>query len=814
MGGLPPVFIEFLGKASGFHAVAKGVTSAIQGLSKEGATNLERLSAVSQGAFLGIGTAAVGAAVKTVHMAADFETQMTRVRTGAGEMAGNMKLVSDGVLQMAGQVGKSTAELTTGLYTVESAGYHGSDALNVLKVSAMGAKVGAAELGPVTDAVTTALNAYSLKATDATGVMNALVATEGQGKTTMEALAGSMSSILPVASAAHVGLNEVLGAMATMTAQGTSADVAATYLRQTIGQLSNPSAKAAQEMRGLGLSSIQVSQNLGKNGLAATLTELTDAIQSKMGPAGTVIIETLKKASSNTNEYQKALANLKPAEQTQIAALADMVGGTKSMQAALQLTGAHMQTFKDNTKVIADHVKAGGNAVEGWADVQKTFNQRMAEAKATVESVGIQIGQKLLPYAEKMIGVFTTSIQWMEKHKGVAIALGAAIGTLLVGGLVAATVAMWGFTAAALGNPVVWIIVGVMALVAAIVELVMHWREVWNWVKTETPTVARVFSEVWRGALSLFHSVFDGAMRAVHAVAKWFDDNVLKWLQSRAGELVSWWKGHTKELSEAWNLVWQIIRDTAVAVWAILKDGFMGVVAILSDAWKILLAAIEFVWTNIKNVVTLGIHLVMNIISVVLDIITGHWGKAWSDALHLVNQAFWDIVHFIGGLVSSFGNLLWDAGSALIHGLVSGIKSAGHMVWDALKGIGNDALDAFKSMFGIKSPSRVMRDEVGKWIPHGLADGIDHHAGVAKDAMTRLGDSTRAGFGGVGSVEPAFAGGGSTGSSGSPYAGNVTNINVTVTGSVVAERDLTSKIQQVMLQNGSRNSQTYQPFKR
>ena len=363
------------------------------------------LAARSKGAAIGIGAADLAGAA-AVKMAADFQTQMTRVKTGAGELAGNMKLVSAGVLKMAGDVGQSTGQLTTGLYTVESAGYHGADALNVLKNAAMGAKVGAADLGTVTDAVTTALNAYKLGAGSATAVTNALIGTEAEGKTTMEALAGSLSTILPTAAAAHVGLNEVLGAMATMTSQGTPAAQAATSLRQVIGQLSNPSAKAADEMKNMGLNATQLGLELGKKGLAATLTTPTsaDAIERKMGPAGTVLIKQLQGASKNTSDYQKVLANLPPTQQTYIGALATMVGGTKSMQGALELTGSHMATFQADTDGVAEHVRKGGKAIEGWADVSATFNQKLAKLKDGTQALAIKIGTALLPSVTNVVG--------------------------------------------------------------------------------------------------------------------------------------------------------------------------------------------------------------------------------------------------------------------------------------------------------------------------------------------------------------------------------------------------------------------------
>jgi TP901 family phage tail tape measure protein len=744
-GGLPPVFIEFLGRSTGFMTTAKGVKTELAEVEAQGGGNMRKLGGVAKAALLGIGVAAGVAAVKTVHMAADFQTQMTRVRTGAGEAAKNMDLVSNGVLRMAGQVGESTKDLTSGLYTVESAGYHGADALKVLEISAQGAKVGAADLATVTDATTTAMNAYKLKASDVTDVMNALVGTEAEGKTNMEALAGSMASILPVAAAAHVKLNEILGAMATMTSQGTSADVAATYLRQTIGQLENPSAKAAATMKGLGLNANAVSKELGTKGLAATLTTLTTAIKHKMGPSGNVLISTLEKAAKNGKDFQSALNKTSGSQKTYIGALATMVGGTKSMMGALELTGGHMSTFRKNVDGIGEHVKNAGGKVEGWADVQKTFNQRMAEFKGSAEAIGITIGQKLLPPATKFIGWLSKGLTFLASHSGVLKTFGVILAGVTIG-LAAASIASWSFTDSLLANPITWIVAGIIALIAGLALLITHWKQVWGWIKTNIPAVAHAFKATWNGALKFFHQIWGWAMKAVHGLVKWFDNNVLKWVKARLKEFNSFWKSHATELKQAWALLWKLVKLEASTVWGFLKTGFTILVGALKVAWDIISGVVKTAWAIISGAVTAGWHLVLNTFSVFIDILTGHWGKAWQDVKKLVSQGMHDITSTVSNAASAFGSMLYSAGKDLIQGLINGVKSMVGAAENAIKNVGSGLKSTAKSILGINSPSRVFRDDVGKWIPLGLADGITSHAPAAHAAIRATADGLVSSF--------------------------------------------------------------------
>jgi phage-related protein len=82
-------------------------------------------------------------------------------------------------------------------------------------------------------------------------------------------------------------------------------------------------------------------------------------------------------------------------------------------------------------------------------------------------------------------------------------------------------------------------------------------------------------------------------------------------------------------------------------------------------------------------------------------------------------------------------------GRNIIDGIVRGLRAAGSAVKDFLMNIAKGALDSVKRFFGIKSPSRVMADEVGRYLPLGIAQGIEKNASVVEDAMYDLaGDVT------------------------------------------------------------------------
>ena len=79
-----------------------------------------------------------------------------------------------------------------------------------------------------------------------------------------------------------------------------------------------------------------------------------------------------------------------------------------------------------------------------------------------------------------------------------------------------------------------------------------------------------------------------------------------------------------------------------------------------------------------------------------------------------------------------------STGSNMSAGLAAGIRANGASVSSAMVSVVNQAVSAAKRAADIHSPSRVFRDQVGKFISLGVATGIEENAGSASDAMANL----------------------------------------------------------------------------
>lgn len=90
-------------------------------------------------------------------------------------------------------------------------------------------------------------------------------------------------------------------------------------------------------------------------------------------------------------------------------------------------------------------------------------------------------------------------------------------------------------------------------------------------------------------------------------------------------------------------------------------------------------------------------------------------------AIAKVWPAIWDNIKQIPGK-------MMNAGKDIMTGLIDGVKSMIGNVVQAAKDAGGAMLDGIKGFLGIKSPSRVFRDQVGKMVGLGLLEGIDDAA--------------------------------------------------------------------------------------
>lgn len=77
----------------------------------------------------------------------------------------------------------------------------------------------------------------------------------------------------------------------------------------------------------------------------------------------------------------------------------------------------------------------------------------------------------------------------------------------------------------------------------------------------------------------------------------------------------------------------------------------------------------------------------------------------------------------------------WTLGRDVITGIINGIRNFAGNLWSEMQNLATSAWQAAKQRLGIGSPSKVFADEIGRWIPAGIAVGVDANAGEVESSV-------------------------------------------------------------------------------
>jgi len=271
-------------------------------------------------------------------------------------------------------------------------------------------------------------------------------------------------------------------------------------------------------------------------------------------------------------------------------------------------------------KVILSEVEG---QVGGTAAASATAAEKMAVGWGNLQE---SIGTLLLPVIDQLQGVLTAAFAWISENTWVLGAFAGGVSAIALA-MGVAKIATIQWSATLLASPITWIVVGIVALIAALVLLIANWDSVVAWLK-----------KVWGGIVSWLAGVWDSIVSGVKA--GW--DAVVRWIKDAANKVVGFFM--------KWSLIgviasnWDSIKSGATSAWNGIVDWIRGVpgkVVGFFKTWTIV-GQIASHWTQIKT----GVE----------DI----WGK---------------IVDFFKGVPGKIGGAFSGLGSALTSPFRSAFNS-------------------------------------------------------------------------------------------------------------------------------------------
>lgn len=679
--------------------ITGAVTEASDKAGKEGGARLSTRFAEglkgSSLAAIGAGMAAgIGAALYKVGETFDEVTDTIRTGTGAtGE-------VLDGLVEVAKRVGSTTpaefskiapvvADLNTRL------GLTGEDLETVAKQVLEAGRL----LGQDVDIskTTAAFSAFGLEA---------------------KQIPGAMDDLFRVSQATGLGFND----LAQKTAQA-----APTMKALGFGFQDTAAMIGAFDKAGLNSSQIMTSMTKGLTTLAKSGEEPKEAFKRVTGEIGSYI---------QTGNEAAALK------------LASKLFGTKG---ATQFVEA-LKQGKIGADDMMKSIGATDDTILGVAGETSDFAEKWQivqnNAQLALEPLGSAVFSTLADVLSAMAPTLQDIGNWLKENTWAFGALGAAIAGILIPAFVTWVAGIWASTAALLASPITWIVVGIAALAAGLVLLIVNWQAVSDFI-------GGVWNSTVEGAKGLWEDFVRGLSEFATGIGQWFMEGL-----TGAGQQISeFFAGLPQMILDGLAALGQIgleILAFSMGINANLIEGFVqflgyipGWIASVGE-WVASLPGKIMEWLSglnqlvdraadwfggfLNGMVRKGAEIIewckqlpgkiIGGMSSLASSLASTASNAWNGFLRATSDLGGRVIGFVGslpgkimGALGDLGNLLVRSGGALVDGFLRGIQGA----WNSLVGWVKQGMDWLRGLWPF-SPA--------KWGPFS-GKGYVTHSGKA-----------------------------------------------------------------------------------
>lgn len=259
------------------------------------------------------------------------------------------------------------------------------------------------------------------------------------------------------------------------------------------------------------------------------------------------------------------------------------------------------------------------------------------------------------------------------------------------GALWGAVTAAWAWTAALLANPVTWIVLGIAALIAAIILLAMNWDAVTAWITTVWNGFIGMLTDGWNW---LYNNAIKPVGDAIAAVFTWLWDTIIHPYISLILLYIGLWAALFTWLYE---VAIKPAMDFIGAIFTWLYENI--VVPIITGFGEMF----KWLYENIIKPIGDGIGAVFGFIGDIIGFIIGGVNAALKGFGEIFNWLYTNIIApigaFIGGIFENIGNT----------------------VSDVFTNIGNFIRDTFNAIVGfVKGPVNAIISFI-----NGMIDGLN-----------------------------------------------------------------------------------------
>jgi phage-related protein len=272
------------------------------------------------------------------------------------------------------------------------------------------------------------------------------------------------------------------------------------------------------------------------------------------------------------------------------------------------------------------------------------------------------------------------------------------------------------------------------------------WNPIQALITTIWTAIVAFLTTVWNGIVAIATVVWTAISTVITTVVQAISDFIMPIWQAIVDFLTAVWTNVSAAAAAIWgaitdgitaanNAIFGVISSIWNAIWGFLEPIWNVISSTASAVWDAVSSVISSVMSTIQSVITSVWSGISSFFSGIWGTITGVFSSAGSNIMGALNN-LWNTIRNLAGTAL---NLLVDAGRNIVQGLWNGIVSLGGWLWDQIMGwIRSVVPGPILQFLGIASPSKWMRDKVGKFIPEGLAVGITGASKAAEDAASLM----------------------------------------------------------------------------
>lgn len=642
---------------------------------------------------IGIGAMAKQAAGYIYNVGAEFEAAMSRVQAISGATGKDLEALTEKAKELGASTKYSAPEVAAAMEEMAKAGWNTQQILEGMEGVLDAAAASGEGLATTSTIVADAITGFGLAAKDSTHVADLLTQAANAGTIDIADLGETFKYIAPVARTMGLSIEDVTTAVSAMSMAGIKGSQAGTSLRTVLTRMVKPTEAVSVAMNELGI-------NLtNQDGSFKSLDQ---------------IVKEIRKSFSGLTDEQKTY-------------YATILAGQEGMSGLLALLNLSQEEYD----AIAESMdNCNGVAKKTAAIMQDNLSSAIEQLGGAVDSLAIEIFESMSEQLKNLAFIGADAIEQLTNGlitggvSGMAIAGANIVGSLISSFLTQAPLLLsQGMSMVAQLSQ--GLVMGIPNLVSSALTMIQTFA---TNLANQAPVIIQkgfeMLSNLVQGILNALPVMIQQLPQIITTFANIINDNFPTILMKGAELLLQFIKGILSAIPTLIANIPQIIQAIISVILAynwlnlgkqIIQFFGNGISKMVSFVSSRAGGIFNTVVNALKNLPQTLMNLAKNMISKFGKSITTGTVKG------AVKGVFNAVVNGLKSLPSQMVNI----GKNLIKGLWNGINDMVGWIGNKIKSFGKGVLDGIKSFFGIHSPSKLMANEVGKYLPKGIAVGFE-----------------------------------------------------------------------------------------